>query len=39
MMTAHIRIDRMSLDHLNGLVLNGYWRRCFDRLPQLFAER
>lgn len=38
-MTAHIRIDRMSPDHLNELVASGYWQRCFNRLRQLLAAR
>lgn len=38
-MTAHIRIDRTVGGHLDGLVANGYWRRCYTRLRVLLAEK
>ena len=36
-MTAHVRIDRMTLGHLDKLISSGYWNRCIDRLRQLRA--
>lgn len=37
-MTAHIRIDRMSDGHLDRLVERGFWNHCLERLAQLHDE-
>jgi len=37
-MTAHIRIDRMSNGHLESLIENGYWNQCLARMAELHSE-
>ncbi|AUH49368.1 hypothetical protein CXB49_00195 [Chromobacterium sp. ATCC 53434] len=34
-MTAHVRMDRFIGNHLEHLMLSGYWARCMGRLQQL----
>ncbi|MBS0974782.1 DUF6508 domain-containing protein [Serratia rubidaea] len=35
LMTAHLRMDRFSDNHLAGLIISGYWQACLDRLQAL----
>jgi len=37
-MTAHIRIDRMSNGHLESLIESGYWNQCLARMDELYGE-
>lgn len=37
-MTAHIRIDRMSDGHLHSLIETGYWNACLTRITDLHAQ-
>ena len=38
MMTAHVRLDRMSDGHLHSLIDNGYWKHCLSRMEELYSE-
>lgn len=37
-MTAHIRIDRMSDGHLESLIDSGYWNECLTRLAEIYND-
>lgn len=37
-MTAHIRIDRMSNGHLDALIQSGYWNQCLARMAEIYSE-
>lgn len=38
LMTANIRIDRMSDGHLDSLIKSGYWSECLSRLKAIYNE-
>lgn len=37
-MTAHIRIDRMSDGHLDSLIKSGYWNQCLARIVIIYED-